>query len=89
MSAVYTQSCRNLPCEDVQADGLPPNVVPVPLAHVRVLAGLDAHVFARGLILPCAAQDIGASSGTVEGCGVVEALEACGDCADGVECGEG
>ena len=80
---------RNIPCENVQADSLPPNVVPVPSAHVRVLARLDAHIFARGLKLPCAAQDIDACGGAVEGCGVVEAFEAGGDCADGVEGGEG
>ena len=78
----------NLPCEDVQADSLPPNIVPVPPAHVRILAGLDAHILARRLELPCAAQDVDALSGAVKGCGVVEALEASGDCADGIESGE-
>ena len=78
---------RNIPCENVQADSLPPNVVPVPPAHVRELARLDAHILTRRLELPCAAQDIDACCGAVE-CGVVEALEAGGDCAAGVEGGE-
>ena len=81
------KQCRNVPCEDVQADSLPPNIVPVPGAHVRVLARLDAHVFARRLELPRAAQDIDACCGAVEGCGVVESL-AGGEGADGVEGGE-
>lgn len=82
------EECSNIPCEDVQANSLPPNIIPVPPAHVRVFARLNAHIFARRLELPCAAQDIDARGGAVEGCGVVEAL-AGGDCADGVEGGEG
>jgi len=82
------KQCSNIPCEDVQADSLPPNIVPVPPAHVRVLARLDAHILAGWLELPCAAQDIDACCGAVEGCGVVEAL-AGGEGADGVEGGEG
>ena len=77
----------NIPCEDVQADSLPPNIIPVPSAHVRVLARLDAHVFAGRLELPCAAQDVDALGSAVEGCGVVESL-AGAEGADGVEGGE-
>ena len=81
------KQCFDVPREDVQADSLPPNIVPVPPAHVCVLAGLDAHISAGGLELPCAAQDIDACGGAVEGCGVVETL-AGGEGADGVEGGE-
>jgi hypothetical protein len=43
---------------------------------------------ARRLELPCTTQDIDTLSGAVKGCGIVEALEASSDCADGVESGE-
>ena len=85
---MYRERCRDLPCEDVQADSLPPNIVPVPPAHVRVLARLDAHILARRLELPCAAQHVNALSGAVEGCIVIQALEAGCDGANGVEGGE-
>jgi hypothetical protein len=79
---------RNSPCKNVQAHGLPPNVVPIPSALICVLTRLDAKVLACRLELPCAFQDIDALCGAVEGCGVFEALEAGGECADGVEGGE-
>lgn len=87
--SIVQQQFRNIPCENVQANSLPPNVVPVPPAHVGVLARLDAHILTRRLKLPRAAQNIDGRGGAVEGCGVVEAFEAGGDCADGVEGGEG
>jgi hypothetical protein len=81
----FAPPSRNLPCDDVQAHGLPPDIVPVPAAHVRIFTRLHAEVVARGLKLPRAARDIDALCGAVEGCGVVEALEAGGEGADGIE----
>lgn len=43
---------RNSPCKDVQADSLPPGVVPVPSAHVCIFTRLNAEVLAGGLKLP-------------------------------------
>lgn len=76
----------DIPSHEVQADKLPVHVVPIPFAHERILARLDAEVFARRLVLPRADRVLNASSSELlRVCVIVIALPACAECAYGVE----
>lgn len=86
-----TTTTHNVPRQEVQADSLPEDVVPIPLALVRELGGLEAEGLAGRLPLPCRPGETAIyQTGRRLPCRVrIESLEAGREGGAGVECRDG